>query len=38
MGQINMGPAAKVDEKTKAELKKNWTMMLAGLKKSAKED
>jgi hypothetical protein len=33
-----MGSAAKVDEKTKAELKKNWTMMLAGLKKSAKED
>lgn len=37
-GQIDMGSAAKVDEKTKAELKKNWTIMLAGSKKSAKED
>jgi hypothetical protein len=33
-----MGPAAKVDEKTRAELKKNWTMMLAGLTKFAEED
>ena len=36
--QINMGPAAEFDEKTKAELRKNWTMMLTGFTKSAEED
>ena len=36
--QINIGPDPDVDAKAKAELKKRWTMMLAGLKKSAERN
>ena len=35
--QINVGPDAEVDNKTRAELKKRWTMMLDGLKESAEQ-
>ncbi|MDB5562721.1 MAG: hypothetical protein JWN11_2139 [Hyphomicrobiales bacterium] len=35
LSQINVGPDSDIDEKTKDEFKKNWAMMLDGLKKSA---
>jgi uncharacterized protein YndB with AHSA1/START domain len=35
LSQSNLGPNADVDEATKAEFRKNWTMMLEGLKKTA---
>jgi uncharacterized protein YndB with AHSA1/START domain len=35
--QTNVGPDARVDGKSKAELQKRWAMMLEGLKKSAEE-
>lgn len=35
LSQINSGPKSDIDAKTRAEFKKNWQMMLDGLKKSA---
>jgi uncharacterized protein YndB with AHSA1/START domain len=35
LSQFNEGSKAEVDAKTRAEFKKNWQMMLDGLKKSA---
>ena len=37
LAQIGRGKPQEVDEKAKAEFKKNWTMMLGGLKKAAEE-
>jgi len=35
LSQFNEGAETDVDEKTRAEFEKNWTMMLAGLKQAA---
>ena len=35
LSQFNEGDKAEIDAQTRAEFKKNWTMMLEGLKKSA---
>jgi uncharacterized protein YndB with AHSA1/START domain len=35
LAQINKGPNAEIDDKTRAEFRKNWTMMLESLKKAA---
>lgn len=35
LSQFNEGEKTDVDAKTKAEFEKNWSMMLAGLKKTA---
>jgi uncharacterized protein YndB with AHSA1/START domain len=32
LSQFNMGPDPEIDDKTRAEFKKTWTMMLDGLK------
>ncbi|MDB5541361.1 MAG: hypothetical protein JWQ89_3088 [Devosia sp.] len=34
LSQFNEGRETEIDAKTKAEFEKNWTMMLAGLKKT----
>ena len=38
LAQFTRGKAKSFDDKTKAEFKKNWTMMLDGLKKAAEGD
>jgi uncharacterized protein YndB with AHSA1/START domain len=35
--QYNMGEDTEIDEKTRAEYEKNWTMMLGGLKKTVEK-
>lgn len=35
--QFNQGEDTKIDDKTRAEFEKNWTMMLGGLKKTVEK-
>ena len=35
LAQFNRGPKSDIDDKTRAEFKKNWTMMLESLKQAA---